>query len=179
MSYDMNTEKLPGKIIDTTSKKLFLAGLVVVILATAYITCFRRITLEPPFPDGVFTLIEENSTIIWYSGLPGVAVSKTLVWRKYYNVGLGDCCYGLQNQEEILAFLDKWLSEKGWIRWQEVGSPCAHLAETDFLERGRDYVPYVRTGVTSLMNSAAVCVAVWPTTPEASNFWVLIATRSK
>jgi hypothetical protein len=133
--------------------------------------------LEPPFPNGVFTLNEEKSRIIRYSGQHGYPASHSYVWRKYYDIfpaenpDLGD-------QGQILAYLDKWLVKEGWKRWEGVGSPCAFLAEGDFLVSGKDFFPYIQIGKTSLFDTPAICIAVWPADKASDNFLVLVATSN-
>lgn len=154
-----------------------LSLIIVVLFAIAYYLMEwpRPIVLDdPPFPNGVITNHEETATRVWYSG--NNPRSKTYVWRKEYIVGLL-CCEEINSPEKIHVLLDEWLSVKGWVRWEEVGSPCANMAETEFLDRGTDYLAYVPKGTTSLMNSPSVCVAVWPWTENA--FSVLLVTANK
>ncbi len=132
------------------------------------------VKLVPSFPDCVYTRIEEKSTIQWYSGFPGNAGSETFVWRKYFLVNSRRCGTNLNSKDKIFSHLEQWLDEEGWYRWDELGSPCSHLREAGFLERGEDYVAYIPKGKTSLNNTPAVCLAVWP---EGNDFWVLFATR--
>lgn len=174
----MEAEKPSSNTSIIKPRKFLPLGLVVVVLVMiAYAVWPRRITLEPPFPYGVYTRVEEEGTITWYSGLPGYPSSKTHVWRKEYHVGSQDR-EALKSREEIWAFLEGWLSQESWIRWEEVGSPCSMLREAEFLERGTDYRAYVREGLTNLPNASAVCVAVWPLR-HTETFWVVLATRKK
>ena len=163
------------------SKIRIIALLVIVIFFGIFYFLVEkpyRLKLEPSFPQGVFTRTEEQSKITWYNGLPGYPASNSYVWRKYFLIP-HDCCANLQNQEQILTYLDDWLVKEGWVRWNEVGSPCSHLEQAEFLEGGKDYFPYVPRGTNSIMNSPAVCVAVWPADKNSKFYWALIATRNK
>lgn len=151
-------------------------GIVVILAVIYYLTEWPRpiVLGSPSFPEGVIVSHEETSTRVWYSG--NNPRSKTYIWQKQFIVGLL-CCEELNSPEKIFAFLDNWLSAMGWVQWHEVGSPCANMAETEFLERGTGYVPYVPKGTTNLANSPSVCVAVWPWTDSA--FSVLLLTANK
>jgi hypothetical protein len=160
----MNDEnKLLSIKLEASKATVFVsAGLILFIGVISYFTVWPHyVMIEPPLPEGVFTSYEEKATLVWYSGSPGYPASKSFIWQKQFIVGL-NCCEDLNSREEIFTYLDSWLSEQGWKRWEEVGSPCSHLAEGEFLERGKDYGPYIPQGRTSLTNTPAVCVAVWP-----------------
>lgn len=116
---------------------------------------------DPPFPDGRIVNYEEISMRDWFSGNSANGPAKH-IWRKEYILGLGNCCENLDTPEAIFAFLDEWMTSQGWVRWEEVGDPCSSMAETEFLERNAEYVPYVPVGTKSLLSSPSTCVAVWP-----------------
>ena len=144
-----------------------------VIFAVYYYTArpFPIVLDDPPFPEGVIINNEERSTRIWYSG--NNPSSKTYIWQKEYVVGLL-CCEELNSSEKIFSFLDEWMSIQGWVRWEEIGSPCANMNETDFLDSGTGFVSYVPKGTKTLWNSPSVCIAVWPLDDEV--FSVLLLT---
>lgn len=131
------------------------------------------IILEPEFLNCVYTQSEEKVTIQGYSGFPGHASSKTFAWRKYFLVSSFRCGEELNSKEIIFSHLEQWLDKEGWSRWDEIGSPCGYLREAEFLDRGEDYIAYIPKGETSLYDTPAVCVAVWP---EGNDFRVVFMT---
>lgn len=160
---------------------VFFILIQVTIMIFAYYFTIKPnyLKLDPPFPDGVLARIEEEAIITWYNGMPAEPSSNSYVWRKTFLIGAFDCGDDLKSQEQILDYLDNWLLSEGWKRWTEVGSPCAHMEQEDFLERGKDYYPYVPEEVTSLSDTPAVCVAVWPLDNDNTWFYALLATSNK
>jgi hypothetical protein len=171
-------ESLSGSQFLSRATTLAFLAILVLVAGIYYLTEWPHyIILEPPWPEHTFTNYEAKLTVEWYSGMPSYAASKDHVWRKQFIVGL-NCCEELSNRESILSYLDVWLSNQGWQQWTEVGNPCAHLWESEWLDRGTDYRAYVRRGTTSLTNAPAVCVAVWPFNDEGA-FYVLLAASDK
>lgn len=121
----------------------------------------RYIVLNPPVPERVFTLSEEKTVYIPYSGNTKSSNDKYWKWRKQYDF-VPTCCEDLDTAEKIFAYFDKWLNQEGWIKYEGRGFPCGDMIEATFLEEGKNLFAYVPKDAKSPYYSPAVCVAAWP-----------------
>ena len=156
---------------------IFMFFFVIFSLSVLYFQEWPRplVLDDPKFPEGTLIDYEETAMRDWYSGSQP-SPPKVHVWRKQYLIGLGGCCEEFRTSEKIFASLEAWMNTQGWVRWEGGGSPCADMAETEFLERNTEYVPYVRRGTTNLNHSSSsVCIAVWPWTENVYSVLVVTA----
>jgi hypothetical protein len=141
----------------------------------------KYIVLDDSRPDSkcVVSISEEKITAIGYSGNIRYDSQKTWIWRKLFDFLPN--CDRFTNSEKILDYFDKWLSKKGWVKYEEIGFPCGGMMnEAVFLERGKNLFAYVPRGTTNIMHTPAVCIALWPytTLDKATGYEVLFMTSS-
>jgi hypothetical protein len=141
----------------------------------------KYVVLDIPTPNlkCIYSVSEEKTTAIGYSGNKRIDSQKTWVWRKLFDFTPN--CDNFDNSEKILAYFDKWLNDSGWVKYEQIGFPCGGMMnEGDFLERGKDLFAYVPQGTTNIMSAPAVCVSIWPYNIQdnATGYMVLLTTST-
>lgn len=136
----------------------------------------RYLESSIPAPDGRWWYTE-YTTQTWTGGH-----SKYFIVRKEKWVFGNDCEDDHVAWESIVAHFDKWLTNRGWIKYGERnGTACEYLlAESRLLDHveGSHLVFYRQRDPQDWTVAPEACLAIWPIDAEADGYIVVFVTKN-